>query len=233
MVADPVRAVSRPSPPAGVPSTGPRRPDDDRRLGEAALAGDEEAFAALVDRYQSSLFNVARLHVGSRAVAEEVVQETWIGLLRSLGTFEWRCSLKTWLFTILVRCARRAGERERRCPPVPSAGEGAGLEERFFPAGHRWAGVWRLDRPDLLPTGWESVPEERLLSAETREVVAQAAAALPTSQREVFLLRDVQGCPPEEACAVLDLTANHQRVLLHRARVQVRAALETYLGAGA
>lgn len=214
----------------------PAGDEGDRVLVEATMGGDETAFAALVDRYHAPLFGVARLQVGSAAVAEEVVQETWIGFLRGIRQFEWRCTLKTWLFTILVRNARRARERESRCEPVPTSGGDDPLgipADRFFPTGHHWAGVWRLDRPEHLPTGWASVPEDRLMARETLAVVARVAIELPPAQREVFVLRDVEGCAADETCAVLDVTANHQRVLLHRARVRVRAALESYFATAA
>lgn len=207
---------------------------DDVALVGAIRGGSEEAFAGLVDRFHAPLFRVALRHVDSRAVAEEVVQETWIGFLGSLPRFQARCSVKTWLFTILIRCARRAGARERRGFPVSLDGDGpeaglAPLENRFFPEGHRWAGAWQ---PDVSPSTRPSVPEDRLLARETGAVVTEALAGLPCAQREVFLLRDVEGWTSADACAVLDVTAAHQRVLLHRARVAVRAAIETYDATG-
>jgi RNA polymerase sigma-70 factor (ECF subfamily) len=209
---------------------------DDVLLVEAVSRGEEEAFCALLERYQASLLRVARVYVSGQAVAEEVVQDTWMGFLSSLGRFEGRCSVKTWLFAILVRCAVRTRDRERRSIPFSAVGVdggdrgGAAAEpERFFPSDHRWSGIWRLDRPEVVPTGWADVPEDRLLSQELRQVVDQAVAGLPTTQREVFTLRDIEGCTAEEVCTVLEVTANHQRVLLHRARACVRRELESYL----
>lgn len=216
--------------------TGTAEADD--LLVEALSRGDEDAFAVLLERYHASLLRVARVYVSSQAVAEEVVQETWMGLLASLARFERRCSLKTWLFTILVRCAARTRDRERRSVPFSAVysaeaapGEPAAEADRFFPPAHRWSGIWRLDRPEAVPTGWAGVPEDRLLAGELRGVMGRAVAGLPPAQREIFTLRDIEGLTAAEACTVLGVTANNQRVLLHRARARVRRQLEGYLRA--
>jgi RNA polymerase sigma-70 factor (ECF subfamily) len=197
-------------------------PDEDAPLLDALRAGDEQAFAALVDRYGPSLLRLARLHVSSRAVAEEVVQETWLAVLTGIERFEGRSSLKTWLFRILTNKAKTRGQREGRTLPFSSFASD-GDEDQTAVAVERFArgGAWATP-----PRG---VPEERLLAAEARARVEQAISALPANQRAVITLRDVEGLSAEEACNVLDLSETNQRVLLHRARAKVRSALERYL----
>jgi RNA polymerase sigma-70 factor (ECF subfamily) len=211
---------------------------DDVLLVEALSRGDGDAFGVVVGRYQASLLRVARMYVGSAAVAEEVVQDTWMGFVGSLGRFQRQCSLKTWLFAILLRCAARTRDRERRSIPFSAvweaeaeSAESAVEPERFFPSGHRWSGIWRLDRPEAVPSGWAEVPEDRLLGQELRQLVDRVVAGLPAAQREVFTLRDIEGFTSEEVCTVFEVTANNQRVLLHRARARVRRELERYLRA--
>jgi RNA polymerase sigma-70 factor (ECF subfamily) len=202
---------------------------------EAALLaalrdGDQAAFGVLIDMYGSLLMRVAMMYVSSRAVAEEVVQETWLGVLRGIDGFEGRSSLKTWIFRILVNTAKTRGEREGRSIPFSSAVQARPDEpsvepDRFFPAGHPSAGNWSLG-----PTAWET-PEERLLAGESRDVILRTIESLPPAQREVITLRDVQGWTSNEVCNALEITETNQRVLLHRARTKVRAALERYYGA--
>jgi len=208
--------------------------DTGSRLAEEALlvslrAGDEAAFLDLVRRHHPAMVRVARAHVPSQAVAEEVAQETWLAVLNGLDRFEGRSTLKTWMFRILVNRARTRGRRERRSVPFASLGPAEeGLDpERFQGEGDPFPGHWAAP-----PAGWEGVPEERLLSSEALALVRSAIDALPPSQREVITLRDVQGWTSEEACAALGVTPGNQRVLLHRARSAVRAALERYLEAG-
>jgi RNA polymerase sigma-70 factor (ECF subfamily) len=197
-------------------------PDEDIPLVDALRAGDEQAFATLVDKYGPSLLRLARLYVPSRAVAEEVVQETWLAVLTGIERFERRSSLKTWLFRILTNKAKTRGQREGRVLPFSSLAAD-GDEDQTAVAVDRFArgGAWATP-----PRG---VPEERLLAGETRARVEQAIDALPPNQRAVITLRDVEGLSAEEACNVLGLSETNQRVLLHRARAKVRAALERYL----
>ena len=204
---------------------------DEQRLIESLKAGDERAFAHLLDEYSSALFRVAMTHVGTRAVAEEVVQDTWLGVINGIDRFEGRSSLKTWIFRILTNIASTRGPRERRMVPVsalaPDGEDDSGVDaERFFPSDHnRYPNHWAVG-----PTAWEA-PEEGLLAGETRDVILRAIAGLPEAQRAVVTLRDVEGWPPEEVCDALELSNGNQRVLLHRARTQIRAALESYFGA--
>jgi RNA polymerase sigma-70 factor, ECF subfamily len=194
-------------------------------------AGDESAFEMLIDRYHGPLLRLAMLYVPSRAVAEEVVQETWLGVLQGLARFESRSSLKTWIFRILTNRARTRGQREGRSIPFSAvwapesdAADPAVDADRFRPSDHEFAGHW-ISRPQ----NWEALPEERLIGLETRAQIQQAIDALPGSQREVIRLRDVEGWSSEEICNVLEITETNQRVLLHRARSKVRRTLEQYL----
>jgi RNA polymerase sigma-70 factor (ECF subfamily) len=205
--------------------------EDEQRLVEALRAGDESAFEMLIERYHAPLLRLALLYVPSRAVAEEVVQETWLGVLQGLARFEGRSSLKTWIFRILTNRARTRGEREGRSisfsslwPPETDAADPAVEADRFLPPDHEYAGHW-MSRPQ----NWEALPEERLIGQETRAQIQQAIDALPDSQREVITLRDVEGWSSEEVCNVLEITETNQRVLLHRARSKVRRTLEQYL----
>jgi RNA polymerase sigma-70 factor, ECF subfamily len=199
---------------------------EDAELVAALRRGDERAFATLMDAYSSSLIRVAMGYVPTRAVAEEVVQETWLGVLQGIDRFEGRSSLKTWIFRILTNTATTRGARERRTVPFCSLtdDDGAPLDpDRFFGADHdRYPGHWELG-----PTPWET-PEEGLLSGEAREVILSAIEELPPAQRAVISLRDVEGWPSAEVCDALELSEGNQRVLLHRARTKVRAALERY-----
>ncbi len=205
--------------------------DADAALLEGLRAGDEAAFTELVDRYSSSMLRVARMYVPSQAVAEEVVQETWLGVLTGLERFEGRSSLKTWLFRILVNRARTRGERERRTVPFATlAGREAEGEdpavgpERFLPADHdRWPHHWASP-----PERWDESPERSLQSAETLQVVRDAIERLPPMQRLVITMRDLEGWDSEEVRNALDISETNQRVLLHRARSKVRTALEAY-----
>lgn len=204
----------------------------DLRLVERLRSGDEAAFVALVERYHPALMRVAQIYVSSRAVAEEIVQETWVGVIQGLGRFEGRSSLKTWIFRILTNRARTRREREGRSVPFSAlpdfaadADEPAVDPQRFYPPDHpRWPGRWIAP-----PRSWEDVPEQRFLAQETRERIRAAIAALPASQRAVITLRDIEGWSSEEVCGVLGISETNQRVLLHRARAKVRRALEEYL----
>ena len=205
------------------------KPLHDAQLLHSLRAGDENAFAALVDEHGATMLRVAQMYVRSRAVAEEVVQEAWVGVLRGIERFEGRSSLRTWIFRILTNVAKTRAVRESRSVPFSSLGEEGELEgpsvtpERFRPAGDRWANHWATP-----PEEW-AVPDDRLLSAETRAMIAEALANLPLTQRQVMSLRDVEGWSAEEVCNVLEISETNQRVLLHRARTKVRQALDDYL----
>ena len=202
---------------------------DDAALVDRLRRRDEAAFVALIDRYHAQLVRVAAYYVPNRAVAEEVVQETWIGVLQGIDRFEGRSSFRTWLYRILTNRAKRRGEQESRSIPFAafSQPDDEGFTEvepeRFIPAGD-WAGHWVS-----YPLNLQELPEERLLSDETRAVVQTAIDTLPTNQRLVITMRDVEGWSPEEVCNVLSITETNQRVLLHRARSKVRAQLERSL----
>jgi RNA polymerase sigma-70 factor (ECF subfamily) len=198
------------------------------QLLEALRSGDEGAFTALVREYQPSLVRVARMFVSSQAAAEEVAQETWLGVLNGLDRFEGRSSLRTWIFRILTNIAKTKAVREGRTLPFSALQDPARVPEaavdadRFLDSEHpRWPGHWAAK-----PTPW---PEDALVAAETRERLAEAIEALPATQRAVISLRDIEGWSSEEVRNALDLSETNQRVLLHRARSKVRAALESYL----
>ena len=217
--------MGRSSPTPGT-SAEPRTADRDAALLVSLRAGDEDAFATLVTRYHASLKRVARAYVSTEAVAEDVVQETWLAVIDGLARFEERSSLKTWMFHILANKAKTRGARERRTVPFASlAGaedEPAVSPERFQRPGDAWPGHWAAP-----PRPWED-PERRLASLEAREHLRAAIAALPATQQAVLTMRDVEGLEAEEVCELLDVSAGNQRVLLHRARARVRSELERY-----
>jgi RNA polymerase sigma-70 factor, ECF subfamily len=206
-------------------------PGTEQALVAALQRGDEAAFMELVRRHHALMVRVARGYVRSQAVAEEVAQETWLGVLNGIGTFESRATLKTWIFRILVNRAKPRAEREGRTVPF-SALDRAGEEDqpavdpsRFLDASHpRWPGHWASP-----PQRWDELPEECLLGRETLALAREAIDALPARQREVILLRDVNGWSPEDVCDALDISDGNQRILLHRARSRVRTALEAHL----
>ena len=203
---------------------------EESRLVAALRHGDETAFVQVVDRFTPAMLRLARVYGLGADAAEDVVQETWLRVLRSLDRFEERSSFRTWLFAILGNCARSRSEAERRSVPVAGLEGDASPavdESRFFPADHpRWAGMWTT-----LVDSWETIPDERLLAGEARERFRDAIEALPARYATVFVLRDVEGWSSDEVCVLLDLSPENQRVLLHRARTRLRAALEQYLGA--
>jgi RNA polymerase sigma-70 factor (ECF subfamily) len=206
----------------------PSAGEDDREVVAALRAGDEKAFAALVDRYYDTMLRVARFHVATREAAEDVVQETFLGVIQGIDRFEGRSSLRTWMFRILVNRAKTRGEREGRTRPFSSfaseleADEPAVDPDRFLAEG-RWAGFWAA------PPAAGHLPEARVVAAEAGDRLIAAIQALPDSQRTVITLRDVQGCSSSEVCELLDISEANQRVLLHRARSKARTALEQYL----
>ncbi len=213
-------------------TTAPPASERERELLAALRRGDEQAFTTLVEQHTPSLLRLAMLYVSSRAVAEEVVQETWLGVLQGLRRFEGRSALKTWIFRILVNTAKTRAQRENRTIPfsalaaLDTDGDEPAVEpERFLPADDpQWPGHWAAP-----PESWEGQPEERLLAGEARERIQAAIDALPPTQREVITLRDVVGWSSEEVCNLLAISETNQRVLLHRARSRVRRALEQYL----
>ena len=195
----------------------------------ALRAGDEAAFMELVDRYGASMLRLAMIYVRNRSVAEEVVQDAWVGVLRGIDSFQGRSSLKTWIFRILTNTAKTRAQREGRTIPFAALGgdddEAAVDADRFLPWDHpRAPGHWASP-----PSGWAGVPEDRLVGKETLGVIARAIDVLPPAQREVIMLRDVEGWSSEDVCNALGLSETNQRVLLHRARSKVRGALEEYL----
>jgi RNA polymerase sigma-70 factor (ECF subfamily) len=192
-------------------------------------AGDEQAFVALVDSYYGMMLAVARGYVRTRAVAEEVVQEAWLGVLNGIDRFEGRSSLKTWIMRIVVNIAITRGEREARSVPFSAFTSEEGDEpvvdpERFRDERDGFPGHWRA-----YPGNWAALPDDALLGRETLDVVMRAIEELPAAQRAVITMRDVAGCSPEEVCGALDVSDGNQRVLLHRARSHVRGALERHL----
>ena len=220
--------------PLAIPAGRRPDPDGERALIDALRRGDETAFVELVRRHGAALLRLARTFVRDRAVAEEVVQETWLAVLDGIDRFEGRSSLKTWIFQILSNRAKTRAVRERRSAPFSSLAaadeddESAVDADRFRPEGHRWVGHWAA-----APADWSALPEERLLGGETLEHVHAAIETLPPRQAEVLVLRDVEGWSPDEVCAALQISDGNQRILLHRARSKVRAALEAYLAEGA
>jgi len=202
-----------------------QRYSDEADLIAAIKRRDEAAFVQVVTHYHGSLVRLARIYAGSRALAEEIVQEAWLGVLQGMEHFEGRSSFKTWLFRIVVNRAKTRAARESRTIPFSAlVDEPAVPAERFLGPDHpEWPGHWATP-----PRSWGASPDEQLLSREMLDLIDQAIATLPPAQREVITLRDVEGATSEEACNVLGLTETNQRVLLHRARSRVRAALERH-----
>ena len=216
--------------PANEPTTETATADETRLL-EALRQGDEAAFMALVTMHYAAMLRLAQVYVGSRAVAEEVIQETWLGVLQGLGRFEGRSSLKTWIFRILLNRARTRAQREHRSIPFSALApddtepfEPAVEPDAFRPPGDQYPGGWLSP-----PSGWDTLPEERLLSHETRQQIDAALTTLPPNQRAVITLRDIDGWSSSEVCDYLSISEANQRVLLHRARARVRRALASYL----
>jgi RNA polymerase sigma-70 factor (ECF subfamily) len=178
-------------------------------------AGDEEAFVLLAARHQAAMLRLASSFVGSTAIAEEVVQDTWIGVLRGIDGFAGRCSFKTWLLAILVNRARSTGVRERRSVAVGDAAPA--VDRSRFDA----AGAWMSP-----PQHWVEDSDDRLLAERLGGTIDLALKRLPSRQRAVVLLRDVDGLGSDEVCDVLGISEGNQRVLLHRGRGQLRQALE-------
>jgi RNA polymerase sigma-70 factor, ECF subfamily len=191
---------------------------------------DERAFVTLVNRYQSQLVRVALVYCRTRDLAEEVVQDTWLAVIQGIDRFEGRAAFKTWLFQILVNRARTRAVKEGRTLSFSSLAEEAEKPDepavpadRFRPADDQWPNNWAVP-----PHAWGESADAPLLATETMDLIHRAIAQLPPAQQQVITLRDVEGWTPEDVCNVLDVSETNQRVLLHRARSRVRAALEAH-----
>ena len=205
---------------------GPVLPPDDQ-LVELLRAGDDAAFAALLDAWSGGLLRLARSCVSTADSAAEVVQDTWLAVVEGIDGFACRSSVKTWVYRILANTAQRRGARESRVVPM----EGPTVDpDRFQGAGEPFPGHWR-QFPTPWPVSTAPGPEQAALAAETRDQLADALAGLPERQRLTITLRDVEGFTAEEVCTILDISAANQRVLLHRARAAVRAHLERFFTA--
>lgn len=195
-----------------------REVDTDVDLLRRLREGDEQAFAELVSRYQQPMLRLARSLVPSQAVAEEAVQDTWMGVVRGIERFEGRSSLKTWLFRILANRARSAGAAEQRQLP----GETRAVDAACFAASGEWA-------TPVQP--WIEEVEERLDAQAQSGLLKAALGELPPRQRQVVLLHDVEGLSSDEVCGVLGISAGNQRILLHRGRHHLRDALDAVMRA--
>ena len=196
---------------------------DDRALLARLRTGEEAAFETLVSRYDRSLHQLARTFVRTSSAADDVVQETWLAVIRGLDSFEGRSSLRTWIFSILVNRARTRGARDARTVPFSAldVGDGATVDPEAFGTDGRWRSS---------PRRLDADPEGRLLSLELRGRLLAAVEDLAPAQRAVMTLRDLAGLDAGEVCSLLDITDGNQRVLLHRARANVRAVLGSLLG---
>ncbi len=193
--------------------------DPDSELVSRMRAGDEGAFAELAGKYQGAMLSTARGYVPSGAVAEEVVQDAWVGVLRGIGTFECRSSFRTWLFRILVNRAISTGARERRSIPMDDMGPV--VDASRFDAGGNWK---------VPPEPWADQVDDKVIAAKIAARILAAIGELPLQQREVVTLRDVQGLSSEEVCAVLGISNGNQRVLLHRGRSKLREVVGSEFG---
>jgi len=203
----------------------------ERRVVRALRAGDDRAFERLVERHGPAMRRIARGFVASDAVADEVVQETWVAVLAGIDRFEQRSSLRTWIFQILVNRAKTQGARDRRTVPLSALDareEGPVVApHRFFGPGAERPGQWSVP-----PRPWQQ-PDRRVLSLEARAHLRAALELLPSRQRLVVTMRDVEGMSAGEVCDLLDVSPENQRVLLHRGRSQLRGVLESYVEATA
>ncbi len=200
----------------------------DARLVEGLRARDERAFEWLIDRYRPALVRLARQYVSTPSAAEEVVQDTFVAVFTGVDRFEGRSSFKTWLYRILLNIARTRGVRDQRSVPFASIGptdlEGDPIEADWFVgADEDRDRHWRSS-----PRRWDAVPEDRALAGELRDVLEVALASFPAAQREVVVMRDVMGMSSAEVCNALGISETNQRVLLHRGRTRLRAALDDY-----
>ena len=205
---------------------------DETRLVAALRQGDHTAFAQLVDQHTPSMLRVARGYVPSHEIAEEVVQETWIALVKGIDRFEGRSSLRTWLFSVLINIAKNRGRRERRDADAAIAAYTGGTVDpaRFRGLKDRYPGHWR---PSDVPAAFPDTPEGAVLGDELVDVARRELDNLPERQRIVVALRDMLGFESAEVCELLDISTANQRVLLHRGRAAVRQVLEDYLAEAA
>lgn len=203
--------------------------EDESALIASLRGGDERAFAHLVDQHTPSLLRVARSYVPNREVAEEVVQETWIALLKGIDTFEARSSLRTWLFAVMINIAKARGSRERRDADTAIAAFTGGTVDpaRFRDGSDPYPGHWK---PDEVPSPFPDTPEGSVLGRELIAITRREVDRLPDRQRIVVTMRDMLGFDSAEVCELLDISVANQRVLLHRGRAAIRQVLEDYLG---
>ena len=227
-----VTEASGPAPLSGPPAV--HTGDADADLVAGLKRRDEAAFVTLVERYQGPLLRLALVYCRSRDIAEEVVQDAWLGVLKGIDRFEGKAAFRTWLFRILVNRARTNAGREGRTlsfssleDEAGSPGEPAVSPERFRPADDKWPHNWAVP-----PRSWGESADAKLLSSETMELVKRAIDALPPAQQQVITLRDIEGLTAEDVCNVLTISETNQRVLLHRARSRVRAQLERHFSDG-
>ncbi|MFJ8636884.1 RNA polymerase sigma factor [Streptomyces sp. NPDC093568] len=208
---------------------GTRALPPDEVLVQRLRDGDEETFALVLDTWSGGMLRLAMSFVSTKDSAQEAVQDTWLAVIRGIGDFEGRSSLKTWVYRILVNTAKARGTKESRTVPFASLlpeEEGPTVEaERFRGPGERYAGHWAVGQE---PRPWH-IPEDHVLRGEVREVIAEALDELPPRLRTVITLRDVAGYGSEEVCSLLEISPGNQRVLLHRARALLRRKLEDYL----
>jgi RNA polymerase sigma-70 factor (ECF subfamily) len=203
---------------------------DDSELVDRLRRGDERAFAEVVSSWSPIMLRVARGHVSTDASCEEIVQETWMAVVRGLDAFEGRSSLRTWVFRILTNLAKTRGVREARSVPMSAWGpdneSGPTVDpDRFRSADDQFPHNWT---PVGAPAAWQPGPEQSAVAAETRQLLGGALRDLPDRQRTVVTLRDVHGLTSDEVCSLLNVSAANQRVLLHRGRAKLRTVLEDY-----
>ena len=216
-MADPAGTASR-----DIDNTATRTIEE--RLVRSLREGDEQAFSILVDRYHLSLLRFARAHVSDPAVAEELVQDTWLALVQGIDRFEGRSTLRTWLFHVLMYRINERQRRQMKFRALPFEEDHVVDPDRFRDSGDRWAGHWASP-----PTSWNSVPDERVAEQELIEQIRTLVDDLPPRQRAVLILRDIEGLPASDVCDVLGITDGSERVLLHRARSRIRNGVELYL----
>ena len=194
-----------------------------------SMSRKERTFGQLVDSYQGRLQRLARSFVPSEAVAEEVVQDTWIAVLEGIDRFEGRSSLKTWIYQILMNRAKSKGQRENRYVPLVKPGNPEDMESETVsePEG-MYSAEFRARQGGGMPME-PKTPERLVASKEARERIEQAIQTLAPGQRQVMTLRDIEGMESSEVCTILKISASNQRVLLHRARQKVRQVLSDYL----